>query len=80
MPQFFFLCIFFSPGPGERDMIVMQHEIRFLLPGQVEQTTSVGLVAYGDPDGHSAMARTVGYPLGIVAQMILNGKRPWLCV
>ena len=55
-------------------MIVMQHEIRFLLPGQVEQMTSVGLVAYGDPDGHSAMARTVGYPLGIVAQMILNGE------
>ena len=55
-------------------MIVMQHEIRFQLPGQAEQVTRVGLVVYGDPDGHSAMARTVGYPLGIVAQMILKGE------
>ena len=54
-------------------MIVMQHEIGCQLPGEVEEVTSVGLVVYGDPGGHSAMAKTVGYPVGIVAQMILNG-------
>ena len=58
-------------------MIVMQHEIRFQLQEEEEQETSVGLVVYGDPDGHSAMAKTVGYPVGIVAQMILKGE--WSC-
>ncbi|KAK7102221.1 alpha-aminoadipic semialdehyde synthase, mitochondrial-like isoform X2 [Littorina saxatilis] len=60
--------------PEERDMIVMQHDITYQLPGQREETKRVGLVVYGDPGGHSAMAKTVGYPLGIVAQMILKGE------
>lgn len=31
------------------------------------------MVEYGDPNGLSAMARTVGIPTGIVAKLILEG-------
>lgn len=31
------------------------------------------MVAYGDPNGYSAMARTVGYTTAIVSHMLLNG-------
>ena len=34
----------------------------------------VNFVVYGDIDGHSAMAKTVGYPAAIAAKMILDGK------
>lgn len=32
-------------------------------------------MVYGDINGHSAMAKTVGYPAAIAAKMILDGKR-----
>lgn len=28
---------------------------------------------YGNPSGHSAMARTVGVPCGIASQLVLDG-------
>lgn len=31
-------------------------------------------MVYGDINGHSAMAKTVGYPAAIAAKMILDGK------
>ena len=55
-------------------MIVMQHLIQYKMPGQRESVESVGLVVYGDPAGHSAMAKTVGFPVGIVAHMMLKGR------
>ncbi|KAK7499986.1 hypothetical protein BaRGS_00008834 [Batillaria attramentaria] len=63
-------------APGERDMTIMQHEITATLPGQQsrKETTRVGLCAFGDPDGHSAMAKTVGYTVGIGVEMILKGE------
>lgn len=30
--------------------------------------------AYGSPNGHSAMALTVGLPCGIASQLVLDGK------
>lgn len=33
------------------------------------------MVAYGDPNGYSAMAKTVGYTAAIAAKMILQGKQ-----
>lgn len=29
---------------------------------------------YGEPNGHSAMALTVGIPCGIASQLVLDGK------
>lgn len=36
----------------------------------------VDFVVYGTPNGHSAMASTVGYTAAIVTKMVLNGKSP----
>ncbi len=67
--------------PDDKDMIVMQHEIGFIrdIPGQpgggaerqVEKST---LIVKGEDSLHTAMARTVGLPLGIAAKLILEGK------
>ncbi|OSD05658.1 saccharopine dehydrogenase [Trametes coccinea BRFM310] len=49
----------------------------FSINGTHDTITST-LEAYGEPDGHSAMARYVGVPCGIAAQMVLDGlfKKP----
>ncbi|XP_015770010.1 PREDICTED: alpha-aminoadipic semialdehyde synthase, mitochondrial-like [Acropora digitifera] len=33
----------------------------------------IDLISYGDPKGHSAMARTVGLPVAIATKMVLDG-------
>lgn len=60
--------------PGERDLVIMQHEIGAEYPtGRCEQIVST-FMAVGDPGGDSAMARTVGLPAAIAAGMILDGR------
>lgn len=58
--------------PGERDMIVMQHEFVIDIDGRKQKRVS-SLVVYGIPDGDSAMARTVSLPVAIATRMILEG-------
>jgi saccharopine dehydrogenase-like NADP-dependent oxidoreductase len=60
-------------SPTDKDMIVMQHEIEYELAGQKHQIIS-SLVVYGKDSVHTAMAKTVGLPLGIAAKLILNGS------
>jgi saccharopine dehydrogenase-like NADP-dependent oxidoreductase/5'-deoxynucleotidase YfbR-like HD superfamily hydrolase len=60
-------------GRDERDMVVLSHEFLIAWPDKQEQRTST-LIAYGEKDGYSAMAKTVGLPLAISAQMILDGR------
>ena len=58
---------------GERDMVIMHHVFGVeRKDGSQERQTST-MVAYGDPSGYSAMAKTVGLPAAIAAEMILNG-------
>jgi len=38
-----------------------------------QQIITSTLEAYGAPNGHSAMARTVGVPCGIATQLVLDG-------
>ena len=59
--------------PGDKDMIVMLHEIEYMLNGKQHQVSS-SLVVTGDDHIHTAMAKTVGLPLGIAAKLILNGE------
>ena len=59
--------------PGDRDMIVMQHEIGYMREGKAMRRTST-LVVKGQDARHTAMARTVGLPLGIAAKLLLEGK------
>lgn len=58
---------------GDKDMIVMQHQFEYTLEGK-EKTLSSSLVVIGEDTLETAMAKTVGLPLGIAALQILEGK------
>jgi saccharopine dehydrogenase-like NADP-dependent oxidoreductase len=58
--------------PGDKDMIVMKHEIGYEIAGEKKEVQSC-LVVKGADSVHTAMAKTVGLPLGIAAKLILNG-------
>jgi saccharopine dehydrogenase (NADP+, L-glutamate forming) len=61
-------------APGERDMIVLQHE--FLAQGESGRKERIvsTLIDYGVPGGDSSMSRTVGLPAAIASRLILEGK------
>jgi len=87
---------------GERDLVVMRHNIGILWPDGKKEVKAIDMVVYGHnqsvqgeadaagltdgakkgggggtaatPGGFSAMAKTVGFPAGIAAKMILEGE------
>ncbi|MBU6158575.1 MAG: saccharopine dehydrogenase NADP-binding domain-containing protein [Bacteroidetes bacterium] len=59
--------------PGDKDMILMQHEIAYTTESGKQEMLRSTLVVKGEDDEHTAMAKTVGLPLGIAAKLILNG-------
>jgi saccharopine dehydrogenase-like NADP-dependent oxidoreductase len=59
--------------PRDKDMIVMMHEIEFKAKGKKSNIKST-LVVKGTDNLHTAMAKTVGLPLGIAAKLILEEK------
>ncbi|KAI3371641.1 hypothetical protein L3Q82_023596 [Scortum barcoo] len=59
---------------GERDMIIMKNDVGLRHPTGELETKHISLVVYGDPNGFSAMAKTVGYPAAIAARMVLDGE------
>ena len=58
--------------PGERDMLIMQHEFMAEYPDRKEAITST-MIDYGLPFGDTSMSRTVGLPAAIASRMILQG-------
>lgn len=58
--------------PQDKDMIVMLHEIEYTLENNRHKVKS-WLRAEGTDSLRTAMAKTVGLPLGIAAKLILNG-------
>lgn len=60
-------------APGERDLLVMQHEFVVEYADRREKITST-LIDYGIPNGDSSMSRLVGLPAAIAARMILQGE------
>ena len=60
-------------APGERDMVVLQHEFLAQAGGRTERIVST-LVDYGVPGGDSSMSRTVGLPAAIGARLVLEGR------
>jgi len=56
----------------DKDMIVMMHEIKFAVGSQQSAISSL-LIVKGENNIRTAMAKTVGLPLGISAKLILNG-------
>ena len=59
--------------PGDKDMIVMLHEIEYTV-NQKRKSIHSSLLVKGEDHIHTAMAKTVGLPLGITAKLILNGE------
>jgi saccharopine dehydrogenase (NADP+, L-glutamate forming) len=69
--------------PRERDMIVLHHEFEAKYFAPSPQTPNYKpenerifstLIAFGEPGGDSAMARTVSLPAAIGVRMILHGE------
>ena len=60
--------------PGDKDMIVMLHEIEYTTKNGKRNSIHSSLLVKGDDAVHTAMAKTVGLPLGIAAKLILSGK------
>lgn len=58
---------------GEKDMIVMWHKFNYVEHG-IPHELHATLAVKGDDDLHTAMAKTVGIPLGIGVKNILNGN------
>ncbi len=55
----------------DKDMIVMFHEFEYEAGGRKSEIRS-SLIVKGENSLHTAMAKTVGLPLGIAAKLILN--------
>jgi saccharopine dehydrogenase-like NADP-dependent oxidoreductase len=57
---------------ADKDMVVMKHELEYSRNGHTYMHTST-LVVKGENNQATAMAKTVGLPLGIAAKLILKG-------
>jgi len=62
-----------SMAPEDKDMVVMQHEIEYMHKDRKIKLTSA-MVLKGESMELSAMAKTVGLPIGMLARMVLNKK------
>lgn len=63
-----------SYKPGERDMIVLQHQFEVAYPDKRGEFIESTLIDFGQPNGDSAMARTVSLPAAIAVKMTLEGQ------
>ncbi|RZK51487.1 MAG: saccharopine dehydrogenase, partial [Hymenobacter sp.] len=60
-------------GPHDRDQVVMQHQFDYELNGEARRRTA-SLVVTGRDATHTAMAQTVGLPLGMAVRRIVRGE------
>jgi saccharopine dehydrogenase-like NADP-dependent oxidoreductase len=58
----------------DKDMIVMQHQIKYKNAKKDLRHLTSSLVVIGDDPVHTAMAKTVGIPLAIASKLILQNK------
>lgn len=61
-------------GPGERDMLVMNHTFLAEYEDGSKEKITTTLLDYGIKNGDTSMARTVSLPLAIAINMVLTGK------
>jgi saccharopine dehydrogenase-like NADP-dependent oxidoreductase len=61
---------------GQRDMVVLVHDLDVEYPenGREAQRIKSTMVVEGQADGFTAMARTVGLPVAVIARMLLRGE------
>ncbi len=60
-------------APEDKDMVVMHHEFEYLHKGRPIKLAS-SMVIIGENREHSAMAKTVGLPIGILVRLVMNKK------
>lgn len=60
--------------PSDKDLIVMVHEIEYVSAAGKHENIYSSLVVKGEDSLRTAMAKTVGLPLGIAAKLILEEK------
>ncbi|MGB2087302.1 MAG: saccharopine dehydrogenase family protein [Psychroflexus salarius] len=60
-------------NPDDKDMIVMYHKFGYELNGKKRQIDST-MVSIGEDQTFTAMARTVGLPLGIAVVKMISGE------
>ncbi len=59
--------------PQEKDMVVMQHDVEYEHKGRNIKLTST-MIIEGENREYSAMAKTVGLPMGILAKFVMDKK------
>ncbi len=59
--------------PEQRDMIVMFHKVGYKMPGESETFIHSYMSYEGKSANDTAMSDTVGLPLGVAAELILDG-------
>jgi len=62
-----------SLDPEDKDMIVMYHKFGYELDGKKQQIDAT-MVCLGENQTYTAMARTVGLPVAMVALKVLNNE------
>ena len=62
-----------SLDPEDKDMIVMLHKYVYELEGK-QHRLQASMVVIGDDPVRTAMAKTVGLPLGMAARAVLEGR------
>lgn len=60
-------------NPEDKDMVLMQHQVEVQVGDRVKRILS-SLTVKGDDQSHTAMAKTVGLPLGIAVDLFLEEK------
>ncbi len=68
-------------SPHDKDLVVMWHRFKYTQNGMPHEVQA-SLVAEGQDSIHTAMARTVGWPLAIAADLLLKGgiKSRGVCI
>jgi saccharopine dehydrogenase-like NADP-dependent oxidoreductase len=59
-------------GPADKDLVVMWHRFRYSMNGRTHELQA-SLASIGLDPVHTAMARTVGLPIGMACKLALNG-------
>ena len=59
---------------GERDMVLLRHDMCVRRPDRDDERRISLLVAFGEPDGDSATARTVSLPTALAGRLLLDGR------
>lgn len=60
-------------SPGDKDLIVMWHRFRYKQDGRPKEIQAY-LTTTGEDEVNTAMAKTVGLPLALATQLLLEGK------